>query len=133
MITAEGGNKDWFSERAFHPITADEHKGSPSKLPAAESLTYLEEGGREGSQAISACRPKLPVRCVQLLSPPALSCVLLTLSFLIRQSQLRVEALLIGHPSKTHTEPKLLAIDLLSLSCAAHHFQHKAQAAWHKL
>lgn len=61
MITAEGGNKDWFSERAFHPITAGEHKGSPSKLPAAESLTYLEEereggeGGRlSGHQRLSA-------------------------------------------------------------------------------
>lgn len=54
MITAEGGNKDWFSEHAFHPITAREEKGSPSKLPAAESRTCLkaererEEKGREG-------------------------------------------------------------------------------------
>lgn len=58
MITAQGGNKDWFSERAFHPITASEHKGSPSKLPVAESLTCLEAKRRRGerrvgSQAIS--------------------------------------------------------------------------------
>lgn len=42
MITAEGGNKAWFCERAFHPITAGEHKDSPSKPLAAESLTCLK-------------------------------------------------------------------------------------------
>lgn len=51
MITARGGggNKDWFSEHAFHPFTAKEEKGSPSKLPAAESLTCVKaEREREG-------------------------------------------------------------------------------------
>lgn len=47
MITAEGGNKDWSSEHAFHPITAREEKGSPSKLPVAESLTCLKSRARE--------------------------------------------------------------------------------------
>lgn len=42
MITAEGGNKDWFSEHAFHLFTAKEEEGSPSKLPAAESLTCVK-------------------------------------------------------------------------------------------
>lgn len=129
MITAEGGSKDWFSEHAFHPITGKEEKGSPSKLPAAESLTCLraerERQGREGK----AFRPKSAC-------PPSSACpepLSLVLSFLIRQAQFRVEALLIGHPSKTHAESKLPAIDWLSVSCATHHFQHKAQAAWHKL
>ncbi len=63
MITTEGGNKDWFSEHAFHPFTAKEEKGSPSKLPAAESLTYVkaerererrEKGRLSGRQLLSA-------------------------------------------------------------------------------
>lgn len=130
MITTEGGHKDWFSEHPFHPITAKKEKGSPSKLPAAESLTCLKAergGGALGPSALLGQKP--PVLWVQL----ALSRISLVLSFLIRQTQFRVEALLIGRPSKTHAEPKLPAIDWLSLSCATRRFQHKAQAAWHKL
>lgn len=109
--------------------------GSLSKLPVAESPQTCLAAEGWGWGVGEALRPSAlvgqnqPALRVQL----ALSCISLVLSFLIRQTQFRVEALLIGHPSKTHAESKLPAIDWLSLSCATHHFQHKAQAAWHKL
>lgn len=138
MITAElgGGARLVQRKHAFHPIIAKKEKGSPSKLPAAGSLTCLKaerenerEGRRGGKRRPSAhVGQKQHVLWVQL----ALIHISLVLSLLIRQTQFIEEALLIGHPSKTHAESKLPAIDWLSLSCATHHFGHKAQAAWHK-
>lgn len=120
MINQEGGNTDWFNRRAFHPVTGREEKLSASKLPAEESLTCLTaERERRGGASLKLSALKPPVHGLQL-SQLALSWVSLTLSFLIRQAQFRVEALLIGHPSKTHAESKLPAIDWLSLSCATH-------------
>lgn len=48
MIIAKGRNQDWFSELAFHPFAEKEEQGSPSKLPAAESLTCLKAERERG-------------------------------------------------------------------------------------
>lgn len=105
----------------FILLQGEKRSALPLSFQQAESLTCLTaERERRGGLSLKLSALKPPVHGLQLLSRLALSWVSLTLSFLIRQAQFRVEALLIGHPSKTHAESKLPAIDWLSLSCATH-------------